>query len=283
MKKRIITGLLIGLFVIPLLLLGNIPYLIGILLLLGGVSYEISDIKKHHWIIKVITILMVTLPTLYNYFHLDTNVLDIPILLIFLPILIYYSIAVWNEKLDLKEATFLSLFSILMILFGKSALFIRSINENANALLYVVTITCCVDIFALFVGCKFGKHRLNERISPKKSIEGSIGGALCALVIGFIFNLFFPIFPANETTNILNLSFNSSLSLIEPLKVLAITLVLVVAGQMGDLMFSMIKRHYQIKDFSDLLPGHGGLTDRIDSICINFILFQLMFVFLLTL
>ena len=283
MKKRIITGLLIGLIVIPLLLLGNIPYLIGILLLLGGVSYEISDIKKHHWIIKVITILMVTLPTLYNYFHLDTNVLDIPILLIFLPILTYYSIAVWNEKLELKEATFLSLFSILMILFGKSALFIRSINGNANALFYVVTVTCCVDIFALFVGCKFGKHRLNERISPKKSIEGSIGGALCALVIGFIFNLFFPIFPVDETVNILNLGFNSSLSLIEPLKVLAITLVLVVAGQMGDLMFSMIKRHYQIKDFSNLLPGHGGLTDRIDSICINFILFQLMFVFLLTL
>ena len=283
MKKRIITGLLIGLIVIPLLLLGNIPYLVGILLLLGGVAYEISNIKKHNWLIKIITVLLVTLPTLYNYFHLDSNVLDIPILLVFLPILIYYLIAVWHEKFEFKEATFLSLFTILMILFGKSALFIRNINDNANALFYVVITTCCVDIFALFIGCKFGKHRLNERISPKKSIEGAIGGAVCALAIGFIFNLFFPIFPSSQTTNVLNLGFNSSLSLVEPLKVLAITLVLVVAGQMGDLIFSMIKRHYEIKDFSDLLPGHGGLTDRIDSICINFILFQLLFMFLLTL
>lgn len=283
MKKRIITGLLIGLIVIPLLLLGNIPYLVGILLLLGGVAYEISDIKKHNWLIKIITILLVTLPTIYHHFYLDTNLVDIPVLLVFLPILIYYSIAVWYQKLEFKEATFLSLFTILMILFGKSALFIRSINDNANALVYVVATTCCVDIFALFVGCKFGKHKLNPRISPKKSIEGSIGGIVCALIIGFVLNIFFPVFPATNTTNVLNLGFNSSLQLIEPLKILGITLVLTVAGQMGDLMFSMIKRHYEIKDFSNLLPGHGGLTDRIDSICINFILFQLMFAFLLTL
>lgn len=283
MKKRITTGLLIGILVIPLLLLGNIPYLVGILLLLGGVAYEVSDIKKHNWLIKTITILLVTLPTIYHHFYLDTNLVDIPILLVFLPILIYYSIAVWYEKLEFKEATFLSLFTILMILFGKSALFIRSINDNANALVYVVATTCCVDIFALFVGCKFGKHKLNPRISPKKSIEGSIGGIVCALIIGFVLNIFFPIFPTTNTTNVLNLGFNSSLQLVEPLKVLGITLVLTVAGQMGDLMFSMIKRHYEIKDFSNLLPGHGGLTDRIDSICINFILFQLMFVFLLTL
>lgn len=283
MKKRITTGLLIGILVIPLLLLGNIPYLVGILLLLGGVAYEVSDIKKHNWLIKTITILLVTLPTIYHHFYLDTNLVDIPILLVFLPILIYYSIAVWYEKLEFKEATFLSLFTILMILFGKSALFIRSINDNANALVYVVATTCCVDIFALFVGCKFGKHKLNPRISPKKSIEGSIGGIVCALIIGFVLNIFFPIFPTTNTTNVLNLGFNSSLQLVEPLKVLGITLVLTVAGQMGDLMFSMIKRHYEIKDFSNLLPGHGGLTDRIDSICINFILFQLMYVFLLTL
>ena len=152
MKKRFITGLLIGLLVIPLLLLGNIPYLIGILLLLSGAAYEISNIKKHNLFIKIITILLVTLPTLYNYFHLD-NSIQIPILLIFLPIFIYYSIAVWNEKFEFTEATFLSLFSILMILFGKSALYIRSINDNANALAFVLITTCCVDIFALIIGC----------------------------------------------------------------------------------------------------------------------------------
>ena len=69
MKSRIITGMLIGIIVIPLLLLGNIPFLIGILLLLGGVSYEISGIKKHHPLIRALTIALVTGFTLYNYFN----------------------------------------------------------------------------------------------------------------------------------------------------------------------------------------------------------------------
>ena len=283
MKQRFITGLLIGLIVVPLLLLGNIPYLIGILLLLGGTAYELSNIKKHNWVIKIITILLVTLPTLYNYFHLENGVTDIPILLIFLPIFIYYTIAVWNEKFDFNSATFLSLFTIIMILFGKSALYIRSINNNANALAFVLLTTCSVDIFALLSGKFFGKHKLNERISPKKTIEGAVGGALCALIFALTFNLFFPIFSNNNTTNFLNLGFSSSLKLVEPLKVLLIALTLTIAGQLGDLFFSMVKRHYQIKDFSNLLPGHGGLTDRIDSVCVNFIIFSILFVFLLTL
>jgi phosphatidate cytidylyltransferase len=207
----------------------------------------------------------------------------LPIITVFLPILIYYTIAVWTEKLEFREATFLSVFAILMNLFSMSIFYVRSINDNANALTYLLLTTCAVDVFALFIGCKFGKHKLNPRISPKKSIEGSIGGIVCALVLGFVFNWFFPIFEAENTTNILNLAFNTNLTLVAPFKVLLITLVLTVVGQLGDLVFSMIKRNYEIKDFGNLLPGHGGLTDRIDSVCFNSIIFQILFVLLLAL
>jgi len=281
MKNRIITGLLIGLIVVPLILLGGIPFLIGIILLLGGVAYEVSGIKKHHILIRILTILLVVGTTLYNYFNLDNDI-QTSALFVFLPIFIYYLIALWYEKLDFKEATFLGMFVILMNLFSNSILYIRSINDNANALAFLLITTCSVDTFALFIGCKFGKHKLNPRISPKKSIEGSIGGIVCALMLGFIFNLFFPIFETNDTTNFLNLAYNTNLTIIEPLKVLLITLVLTIIGQIGDLVFSMIKRNYEIKDFSNLLPGHGGLTDRIDSICFNSIFFELMFIALLT-
>jgi len=283
MKSRIITGLLIGIIVIPLILLGNIPFLIGITLLLGGVAWEVSNMRNNPLFIKIINILLLGGTAIYNYFNADNNILHLPILAIFLPIFIYYAIAVWYEKFDFKEATFLSLFAVLMNIFSKSIFYIRSINDNANALAFMIITTCSVDVFALFVGCKFGKHKLNPRISPKKSIEGSIGGIVCALILGFVFNWFFPIFEATDTTNFLNLSFNTSLKLIEPLKVLSITLALTIIGQLGDLVFSMIKRSYEIKDFGNLLPGHGGLTDRIDSICYNSIIFQLLFVFLLAL
>lgn len=282
MKNRIITGLLIGIVVIPLLLLGNIPFLIGILLLLGGVSYEVSDIKKHHPLIKVLTISLVTGFTLYNYFNVS-NTMEISILSIFLPLFVYYLIAIWNEKFEFKEATFLSLFVILMNLFSQSLFFTRSLHNSANALVYVIITTCSVDIFALFIGCKFGKHKLNPRISPKKSIEGAIGGIACSLVIALVFNFFFPIFPTCGTTNFLNLTFNNNFTFVAPFEVILITLTLTIAGQLGDLAFSMIKRHYEIKDFGNLLPGHGGLTDRIDSVCFNTIIFQIMFTFLLML
>ena len=147
---------------------------------------------------------------------------------------------------------------------------------------YILIAAWGTDTFAYAVGMKFGKHKLNPRISPKKSIEGSIGGIVCALILAFIFNLFFPIFPADETKNVLNLAYNTNLTLVEPLKVIAIALVLTITGQLGDLLFSMIKRNYGIKDFSNLLPGHGGLTDRIDILCFNSIFFQILFIFLLS-
>ena len=283
MKSRIITGLLIGMVTIPLILLGNIPFLIGITLLLGGIAYEVSSMKQNPLLIKIITILLIGGTAIYNFFNIDSNISSLPIFSIFLPIFIYYAIAVWYEKFDFKEATFLSLFAILMNIFSKSIFYIRNLNNNANALSFMIITTCSVDIFALFIGCKFGKHKLNPRISPKKSIEGSIGGIVCATILAFVFNWFFPIFVTDNTNNFLNLAFNSSLTIVEPLKVIIITLALSVVGQLGDLVFSMIKRNYEIKDFGSLLPGHGGLTDRIDSICFNSIAFQLLFIALLTL
>lgn len=277
MKNRILTGLLIGIVVIPLMLLGGIPYLIGIMLLMGGIAYEISGMKKNNVWIRILTIVLLMSTALYNYFHVET----ISLLSIFLPIFLYYTIAIWYEKFDFKEATFLSLFSILMNLYSKSAFYVRSLNNNANALVYVVITTCAVDVFALFTGIKFGKHKLNERISPKKSIEGSIGGILFALIFAFAFSFFFPIFECEGTTNFLNLAFNSNYNFVEPFKAILITLCLTILGQIGDLAFSMIKRNYEIKDFGNLLPGHGGLTDRIDSLCFNTIFFQIIYMALL--
>ena len=108
------------------------------------------------------------------------------------------------------------------------------------------------DVFAYFVGRLFGKHKLIPEISPKKTVEGSIGGivfaVLAMLLFGFIVDSFFDAITVNYL--VLGL----------------MGFVLSIISQIGDLIASSLKREYGVKDYSNLLPGHGGIADRFDSI-----------------
>jgi phosphatidate cytidylyltransferase len=117
---------------------------------------------------------------------------------------------------------------------------------NAVLLLALFVIIWVNDSFAYLVGTRFGKHRLCERISPKKSWEGFCGGLLGAMITGCVFSFFFPQ---------LNL-----------LQWLVFVLITVVFGTFGDLLESLIKRTAGVKDSGNIMPGHGGFLDRLDSV-----------------
>lgn len=102
------------------------------------------------------------------------------------------------------------------------------------------------DSGAYLVGSALGKHKLIERISPKKTWEGAIGGAILAAVTSIV------IFSQMDKLNMTH--------------AIIISLLTVVAGTLGDLTESMIKRHFNVKDSGSILPGHGGLLDRFDSL-----------------
>jgi len=102
------------------------------------------------------------------------------------------------------------------------------------------------DTFAYLSGIRFGKHRLFERISPKKSWEGFFGGLAASLVAGYLFSLFFIEFQLWQW--------------------LAYALIISVAGVFGDLVQSLFKRSLGIKDTGTILPGHGGILDRFDAV-----------------
>lgn len=122
-----------------------------------------------------------------------------------------------------------------------------------NGMLLVWYVFCAAwgsDVFAYFIGCKFGKHKFTE-ISPNKSIEGCVAGVVgamvTALIVSFVANRFF---GAQVDYGI----------------IVVIVALLSIAGQIGDLFASSIKRYCGVKDYGDLIPGHGGMLDRIDSI-----------------
>ena len=115
---------------------------------------------------------------------------------------------------------------------------------------YIFTSAWGSDTFAYLIGKKFGKHKLTP-ISPKKTVEGAIGGIVGALLFSLIYTI--------GMNNLMNLSINY-------LHIAIVIFVLAIIGEIGDLAASGIKRYCGIKDFSDLLPGHGGMLDRIDSL-----------------
>ena len=135
----------------------------------------------------------------------------------------------------------------------------RFVSTLALALTFFVA--SVNDVFALLVGVRFGKHRLSPEISPKKSIEGSIGGlvasTLFAVALPAVFNHAANLFPA----------LNPSGAVLPPLWAFAILgFVAGALSQVGDLVASLVKRHCGIKDFGTIFPGHGGMMDRMDGI-----------------
>lgn len=275
MKQRIITAFILIAIILPIILIGGIPFLVAITLLLAGAMYELTNVNKSPLITKIFTTLMVCCSSVYSYLNLDKPFANFNLLFVILPILGCFTIALFNKKSTLLDACYNSIITIILSLFAASLMELRNAFGNANLILYTFIVTTTVDTFALFIGSKFGKHKLNERISPKKSIEGSIGGIVGGTLCGVLFATFFPILT-DGNINFLNMSLSENIIWINVLYTFLITLLLSVAGQIGDLIFSMIKRNYQIKDFSNLLPGHGGLADRIDSLCINSIVLSLI-------
>lgn len=133
--------------------------------------------------------------------------------------------------------------------FGLMNFMFRYKGESTfHLLLALFVILWTADTFAYLVGSRIGKNRLFERVSPKKSWEGSVGGMVAALIAAYIFSLFF-----TELTLALWLGY---------------ALIIFVAGTYGDLIESMFKRSLNIKDSGNILPGHGGILDRFDAVFI---------------
>ena len=128
---------------------------------------------------------------------------------------------------------------------------IRMLNDGIFLVWLIFFASWICDTFAYFTGVLFGKHKLTPLLSPKKSIEGSIGGVFFATILAGVYGY--------VIKDYLTTDFNV---------VLAFAVVGAVGSlvsQIGDLAASAIKRHFDIKDYGNLIPGHGGIMDRFDS------------------
>ncbi len=141
--------------------------------------------------------------------------------------------------------------------------FIRNTQDGALWIIWLLIVCFVNDTGALYVGMFKGKHKLAPQISPNKTIEGAVGGLVTGMTAGFIFNLIF------------------FQDMVLALVGIPCALCIAVAGQIGDLFESAMKRVGQIKDSGKILPGHGGMLDRIDGLLLAVPVFYFLSVFVL--
>ena len=261
MKKRIISAIIILAIFIPFLLFGGIAFtiLMSIIGLLG--LHELIHIresrKEFPLITKFFAYISFSLLMFISYgnfdfqFSLDLRYVSLMIFLFLLPMVFIND----NKKYNLNDA----LFQVGCVLFlGISFNLLILIRDSSlELIIYLLLIQTLTDTFALITGRLVGNHKLCPTISPKKTIEGAIGGSLVATFVSVAFYMT----VCSSSANLIFIIFTS--------------LLLSIVGQLGDLVFSAIKRYYDKKDFSDLIPGHGGILDRFDSL----IFISLAFVF----
>jgi len=252
MKARILSAILMTLIFVPLLLLGGIPFSLFLTLLAVLGLYELIHIKENEkkipMLVKSFSYLMVLFFCMNNFdsieFLYDVNykVVSFMIFSFLTPVVFIGD----KEKYNLDDALFL-IGSVLFLGLSFNLLIITR-NFNMNYIIYLLLITTVTDTFAFFTGKFIGKNKLAPTISPKKTIEGLIGGSLMGTFVATSFY-----------TTVINPH--------NPLViVIFVTMFLTLVGQLGDLIFSSIKRYYNKKDFSNFIPGHGGILDRLDSL-----------------
>ena len=238
--------------VIIVLLLGN-KYVIDVALAIVAVialhEYfnAFSKYKPIKWIGYLSAISISLIHIIPEDMLLKTIALVIPVIVIVL----FMQLVIKNMKISIIDIA-ITLFGICYIVLFILFIPLMAGEENGKIYIwYIFIISWGTDIFAYLVGKRFGKHKFSK-ISPNKSIEGCVAGIVGAVVLALIYTFFVNKF--------------ASVHVISYVAITIVAIILSIVGQFGDFSASSIKRFVGIKDFSNLIPGHGGILDRIDSL-----------------
>ena len=254
--KRITSAILGIPLVIIILTFGN-TYVVDIFLtavaLLSMQEYFNAvqkECKPIRWIGYLACFSIVGIHILPQYVSNQTMM---SIAMLIVPILLLISFAqiiITNMKTNFKDVSY-TIFGIIYIITCIGFLSMIRGMENGRILVWFAIIAAWgTDTFAYLIGKRFGKHKFSQ-VSPKKSIEGCIAGVIGAVILILIYTM--------AINSIWDLEYAY-------FPIIGITILLSIIGQVGDFAASSIKRYVNVKDYSNLIPGHGGMLDRIDSL-----------------
>jgi phosphatidate cytidylyltransferase len=250
MKQRIITAIVAAAVFLPIILYGKSPFIILMYLIASVSLYEALKMRGHKiysipGLLSLAILWVFLIPEIYiGIIH---NLGYSKIELSFLAVLIFLTYTVITKNRFTFDDVAYSLLSILYVGIGYYYFMEIRLEEGVQFVFYALFIIWATDSGAYFIGKAIGKKKLWPHISPNKTVEGFLGGVVSAVIVGVIMTFF------------------SDLEMSIP-KLIVVTAILSIFGQMGDLVESALKRHYKVKDSGHLLPGHGGMLDRFDSL-----------------
>ena len=263
MKQRVISALVALLIVIPVIILGGNLYYAGVLALSVIAYYEMLTVRQKEKTIDNSVKFLTALSYIFIVisackkgatFNIDYRLFILDLFVCYIPLIVFN-----KKEYDAEDA--LVLFAVTMFL-GMGFNYLIVIRKlDVLYLVYVMLATFISDTFALFVGSQIGKHKLCPNISPNKTVEGMIGGVFFGT---FISSVFFTTFV------------NPSIDIYI---VVVMSLTLSLVAEFGDLVFSSIKRKYGVKDYGKIMPGHGGVLDRVDSLFFALLAFSFLMSF----
>lgn len=248
MKQRIITAIVALILFVPVVYMGSwiLELVIAGLGIIG--LFELFRMKGNklftiEGIISILALLALLFP---HYVSMIIPEYMTTQNIFYLFVLLLLVCTVFSKNNFTFDDVAVAVLGIMYIGYGFKFLLLTR-QSGLDLLLFVLFVVWATDIGAYLIGRKLGKHKLAPSISPNKTIEGAAGGVVLALIVAFIYLAFYP--QAYSTIGMLIL-----------------TIVLSVSGQLGDLVESAFKRYYNVKDSGNLLPGHGGILDRFDSL-----------------
>ena len=303
MRTRIITALVAIAVVLPCVLFGDWAFfiLISIAMIFGVIEIVRCAKRKYSRLLYIAAFLLAFLVLIWPIFRLIPDMKDgyrifdsystlyVSATILFIGICLSALLIIIDKNFTIVDACFIFTTVFLIALGFQSALVLRfypvhiyhdalidaeetvkylNLYDNLESSMlfcWVAVGACLNDAFAYFVGVFFGKHKMHERISPKKTWEGFFGGIILTAIVLVVWA--FTLDLASHNSHVV---LEGLLDVEHWYHVVILAIAIPLISTVGDLVFSSIKRHFGIKDFSNILPGHGGILDRMDSLIFAF-------------
>ncbi len=261
MKTRILTGIVMAVIGIPILIFSKyiiFPILLSLLALIAVFEmFRVLGLEKNYFLSVPAYLIAVALPIFSYYFARGEKAKIYGFILAAAAVLFAYLIytffvAVFTRgAVKFSDISALFAATVYVIMSFAAISVMRYMEAGIWNLIIMLVAAWGSDMSAYFTGMLFGRHKLIPEISPKKTVEGAIGGVVCATLLMLLYGYIVSVTTDYEP-NYIVLAFCG--------------LLLSAVSQVGDLVASLIKREHGVKDYGNIFPGHGGVMDRFDSI-----------------